>query len=113
MKARMTRNEVKRHAEHVYRIGYCGASDLLRFLDPVGYMAGVYGWNADVYRIGTTYIVTGYRPGVGEHVDYNLLESYNEKARAICAEYAGYTETVQQLNELREAFINELNGAEV
>ena len=45
----------------IIKIGYCAAHNLLKGLDRIGYMAGVYGWNADVYDAGGAYIVTGYR----------------------------------------------------
>lgn len=56
---KITRNELKN--KPVIKVGYCGAYYLLKGLERIGYMSGIYGWNCDVYDAGAVYIVTGYR----------------------------------------------------
>ena len=58
---RITRNEINK--ENMVAIGYCQAQAALNHFGydyKVGYNAGIYGWNYDLYRIGGVDIVTGY-----------------------------------------------------
>ena len=66
----------------VYSVGYCQAQYLLMFTRRVGYNAGIYGWNYDVYIVGDDVIITGYRPFNAEKISYELLKEYENKARA-------------------------------
>ena len=56
---KITRNQLTN--KPVIKIGYCGASFLLKGLERIGYTNGIYGWNADVYETEKAYIITGYR----------------------------------------------------
>ena len=80
---KLTRNNLNN--KPVIKVGYCDACYLLRGLDRVGYMSGVYGWNADVYDTGAAYIVTGYRfTGLnGVYADAVTVRQYNEDAEMI------------------------------
>ena len=66
----------------VIKIGYCAAQSLLSLSNRIGYMAGVYGWNCDVYEFNQAYMITGYRFAVkGIDVDYAtvyIFEKYAE-----------------------------------
>lgn len=44
------------------RFGYCDICYILSYYNRIGYTAGVYGWNEDIYYINWEYISTGYRP---------------------------------------------------
>ena len=73
---KMTRNNLTN--KPVIKIGYCDAQFMLKGLDRIGYMTGVYGWNCDVYDAGAAYIVTGYRfPGVS-----GIVPKYSDVKKA-------------------------------
>ena len=58
---RITRNEINQ--ENMVALSYCQAQTVLNRFGTdykVGYNAGVYGWNYDLYRIGGVDVVTGY-----------------------------------------------------
>lgn len=79
---RMTINQIKGIGLPIISVPYCRAQHLLRGLDRIGYAAGVYGWNYDVYQATTgdqTYIIcTGYRAKPG--VPAKDTENYNRLA---------------------------------
>ena len=65
----------------VIKIGYCAAQSLLSLSNRIGYMAGVYGWNCDVYEFDKAYIITGYRFSVkGIDVDYATVDIFEKYA---------------------------------
>lgn len=98
-KARQTTmREVKEWFGHVICIGYCDLQYLLRKESRIGYTAGVYGWNADVYDVGNgVAIVTGYRPFGDIHPRLSFVERYNRAA--MCAE--------EELDALIDKFVKE------
>lgn len=79
-KVKMTRKDLT--GKPVIKVGYCGAYNLLRGLQPVGYMSGVYGWNCDVYDVSGAFIVTGYRfYGIrGTYADPAALDIFESTA---------------------------------
>lgn len=88
------------------KIGYCGAWYLLRGIEPIAYTAGIYGWNEDVYYVGnSTYISTGYRPHGTRKVSFELLESYEKQAKAICEGSDDYDTKMYKVAELRKEFL--------
>ena len=106
MKLKTTNKEIKSNFSKVVSIGYCDAQYLLRFKKPFAYTCGVYGWNADFYKIGNICISTGYRP-IGEEVDYTLLMGLEKKAQKICLDYELNRETKEkQINELLNNLID-------
>lgn len=91
------------------KIGYCGAWYLLRGIEPIAYTAGIYGWNEDVYYVGNnTYIATGYRPHGTKHVPYELLESYEEQAKAIYTSKLSYENKIANIGALRAEFLEKV-----
>ena len=89
-------------------VGYCELQYLLRGREEIAYTSGVYGWNADIYDIGGFLIVSGYRP-FGERLDYELLKSFEERARAIWGDYSKSYETRKQEAEtLLARFIDQV-----
>ena len=54
-------NKALKDAKTLYA-PYCALQAIEGFLPRIGYTAGIYGWNADVYSVGDVLIVTGYRP---------------------------------------------------
>ena len=98
----------------VIKIGYCAAYNMLRGLDRIGYMTGVYGWNCDVFDAGAAYIVTGYRfPGVSGIVpDYNDVEKSDDIAEFIlnravfpASAHIEYTDRLETVANIRRDFI--------
>lgn len=113
MKFRTTNKEIKQWHRKVYRIGYGAAQSLLSKQEPIAYTCGVYGWNADVYEIEGVAIVTGYRPGVGASVDYDLLNKYEKKAEKIRNNFGlSYEQQKKKINKLLNEFIKALEEGE-
>ena len=99
-KARQTTmREVKESFDNVIRVYYCDLQYLLRRESRIGYTAGVYGWNADVYDVGNgVAIVTGYRPFGDIHPRLSFVERYNRAAM--------YAEE-EELDALIDKFVKE------
>jgi hypothetical protein len=87
MKERTTRKDVNYFNDIVIQTGYCTLQNLLARRASVLYTAGVYGWNADVYRAyfdgKAVAIVTGYRPFGSVRPSYQLCKFYDDKAAEI------------------------------
>lgn len=84
MSYKVTIYDVRHHSgTPVFSIGYCKASFLLCYHEPVAYTAGIYGWNFDVYKVHGVTICTGYRGMPGEAVDSELVKMYEDEARKI------------------------------
>ena len=109
MKFRTTQKDIKNSYHNVLSIGYADLGYLLQHRDPEAYTAGVYGWNADIYGIDNTAIVTGYRP-FGKHIDYTIVRKYNEKAKKIYDSNYKYQTKVKKLNKLIDEFIEKANN---
>lgn len=78
MKLKMTRKDLA--YKNVVNIGYANLQGILSWFSPIGYNAGVYGWNWDCYNIGKYYIITGYRSfPSGAYMDYDIIRKYNDK----------------------------------
>ena len=72
-KIRMTKTALK--YDKIYRIGYCELQKILESLSAVGYNAGVYGWNYDVYYLEENVIlITGYRTDCGIKISHEICE---------------------------------------
>lgn len=88
------------------KVGYCEAWHLLKGLEPIGYTAGIYGWNEDIYYVGNnTYIATGYRPHGTRSVSYEFLEAYENQARAIYNGKDYYDDKIAKIAEIRKEFL--------
>lgn len=88
MSYKVTNKAVKETHTRVLAAGYCSLHNLLKYRSRSAYTAGIYGWNSDIYSIGTVAISTGYCP-TGQRIPYNLISKYETKARAI-AEHKTY-----------------------
>lgn len=116
MKKQVTKKEVQKYYKNIISVGYCDLWYLLQGIDPEGYTAGIYGWNADIYEVNrTTAIVTGYRPfGNVSSNEKGLNNKYNEKAEAI---YKNWDLTWEQkknkLNKLLQKYAKEVIESEV
>lgn len=108
MKIRVTKKQIMEGYTNIIVAGYCDLQWLLQYRDADFYTCGVYGWNADIYKIdNNTIIVTGYRP-FGNIRKYGLAKKYDDKARKIFLNYKMKYETkVKKLDKLIEKFVNE------
>ena len=58
---RITRNQINK--KHMIALGYCQCQRVLNLFGydyKIGYNAGIYGWNYDLYEINGVSIVAGY-----------------------------------------------------
>lgn len=78
-KFELKKKDVLSNFTNVIKIGYCDLEMLnWNIIEKLGYTAGVYGWNADVYVVNpSTVIVTGYRPFGNIVPSRELIEKYN------------------------------------
>ena len=108
MKIRVTKKQIVEGYKNIIEAGYCDLQYLLKYRDADYNTSGVYGWNADIYKINyNTVIVTGYRP-FGNIRKYGLAEKYDEKARKIVSDYnTPWEKQAKKLDKLIEKFVKE------
>ena len=107
MKMKMTRNQIADlPVDKIVTAGACELENLLSGVDPIGYNAGIYGWNYDVYVIGAVCILTGYR-GLKKYPRAAKIEEYEQEASKIVSPRMPSLAIISELNKLREAFIVE------
>ena len=107
MKTQITLKQLKQMFSKRIAIGYCDASNLLKFEEPIAYTAGVYGWNNDIYAIDGCAIVTGYRNLCG-NINYNRsrVRDYDEKAyEIICDNSIDWETKKSKVKTLLDSFI--------
>lgn len=81
---KVTKKEVIQTYPYVIKIGYCAAQNLLKAHAADMYTAGIYGWNADIVKIGDdTAIVTGYRPFGNIELPIDDVEKFDNDAAKI------------------------------
>lgn len=107
MKRRATRNLITKAYEYTISIGYCDAQNLLNTLESSFYTAGKYGWSADVYSLGNTAIVTGYRPFGNIKPSYDMIKKYDDKAREVLSNSTSREKANEQIYNLLCEFIHE------
>lgn len=109
MKIKVTEKQIKEGYKNIIDIGYCDLQHLLRYFDADYYTAGIYGWNADIYKINySTCIVTGYRPFGNIYASYNgICKKYDEKAQKLYYKYDNYEKQLKAAEKLLQKFIDE------
>lgn len=82
MKYHTTKKEIKNNYNRILGIGYCQAHHLLKWINPVSYCSGVYGWSCDNYDIDGVMISTGYNyiGSVNMQCDYDKLKAWDKMA---------------------------------
>ena len=108
-KVRMTAKEIRNTGDYCVKLGYCEAQHLLSVLQPIGYTAGVYGWNFDVYYYMVNgrgvWICTGYRGMVGERLAEDV-KPYDDEARKILSDWSkGYDDRRNEVFELIDRWL--------
>ena len=102
MKFKTTKKDITERFRKVIKVPYCKAQNLTRFLNPIAYISGIYGWSADIYDLGYgVALCTGYKP-FGESIDSKFLAELEEKARIIGYSSIPYEEKVAQVSKLLE-----------
>lgn len=83
MKTQITKKELLANVD-VYSVRYCALHTAFAVAEmtPTYYTAGVYGWNADVYILKGSAIVTGCRP-FGEKLDPLKVKEVERYAKEI------------------------------
>ena len=102
---KITRNEINQ--ENMVVLSYCQAQTALNrfaYNDKVGYNAGVYGWNYDLYRINGVDIVTGY------NCPYTNKSNNKTKTQLIAIENKlrklSFSELYKKNEQLEKEFLN-------
>ena len=107
MKMKMSRNQIADlPVDKIVVVRYCELQNLLSGVDPIGYNAGICGWNYDVYVIGDVCILTGYRE-LEKYPRAAKVEEYEREASKIVSSRMPSLSIISELNKLREAFIAE------
>lgn len=107
MKMKMTRNQIADlPANKIVTAGYCDLQYLLSGVDPIGYNAGVYGWNYDVYVLDGICILTGYHTP-SKYPKVVKAEMYESRAQKISMDYRFKAEMLDRIAKERKAFIAE------
>lgn len=105
MKLKTTKTAIKQGFNTVISIGYCDLQNLLDYISPFAYSAGIYGWSCDYYEIGNVCISTGYQP-IGQSINYDLIREYETRAEKIKYNSSlDYSEKKAQVTELLNEFI--------
>lgn len=111
--SKVTNKFINNSFNNVLRVGYCSMWHLLKGKERNGYTSGAYGWNANFYVINyDTAIVTGYRPTGNIHPDYEIVEKYENAAKAVWEDKTSYTvftyeQRKEKVNNLLNEFIKE------
>ena len=77
---KLTMRQVKAAGIPIIRVGYCELQNVLDHFHRIGYCAGKYGWNCDVYRSSQYIITTGYRPFGETKADHATCAKWERKA---------------------------------
>lgn len=102
MKFKTTKKDIMQRFNKVIRVPYCKAQYLTKYLNPIAYTSGIYGWSADIYDLGFgVALCTGYKP-FGESIDSKFLADLEEKARIISYSSLPYEEKIEQVAKLLE-----------
>ena len=113
-KEKTTKKNITENYKRIISVPYCDIQTLLNMEDPRYYTCGVYGWNADIYRVDLdTVIVTGYRPFGNIKPKYETTKKYEEKAKKIYDEFRWVTDYDLVRNSLRDLideFVKEVCG---
>lgn len=112
MKVQTTKKAVKNSYRKIVCVGYCDLVHLLSFKDAFAYTAGVYGWNADIYDLDGTALVTGYRPFGDVSPSLELTRKYEQKAKEVINTIYRYDDSKKAMDSLIHDFLKEI-GVEI
>lgn len=103
---KITRNDI--NTRNMVCLSYCQCQTALKiFADEykIGYNAGTYGWNYDLYTVGSYDVVTGYRMPYSEYsnkdVKNKIIAFDNKLQNMKCSEiYENYSELEKEFLEI-------------
>ena len=73
----MTKNDIMRLSAYGKVLYTTQPVKGLKHLNKVGYNAGVYGWNFDIYELGVDVLLIGDRiPNYAEYIEQDEIENY-------------------------------------
>ena len=107
---KITRNNINQ--ENMVAIGYCQAQAALNHFGydyKVGYNAGIYGWNYDLYRVNGVDVVTGYNCPYTNKSNKKMktqLIAFENKLRKLSS-----SELYEKGEELKKEFLEIFNRA--
>jgi hypothetical protein len=113
MKFRTTKKAIREGYNKVFAVSYCTTQNLFRYHDPVAYSTRAEGWACDYYDIGNGVVISeGYSP-TGEHINYDVVRSFDDKAAKILIHKAdllgdNYEQIKAELEALIIEFRNEI-----
>ena len=105
---RITKKRVFETHMNVVSVGYCRLQYLLKYRQPSFYTTRAEGWGADVYSVGITAIVTGYAPFGDIVPSYDVIKTYDDKAREIQSEHISYEDKRARTASLLEDFLEQV-----
>lgn len=109
MKFKTTKKAIKDGYTNIISMPYCSAQSLLRFVEPIAYTSGTYGWDCDYYDIDGVCVCTGYRT-VGAPIDHYKLSSYEHTACIISDSNMSYDDQSTEVNTLLSTMIQEVTN---
>ena len=95
-----TQKEVRATHAHVISVPYCALQHLLRCRTPYAHTERREGWGADIYSVGNCAIATGYAPFGDVKPSHEIMQGYENKAKAICNDNCNYAEKEHRLISL-------------
>ena len=110
MKTRITRNDIKTFNIRL-SIPYATLQSLLSYVEPIGYNAGIYGWNFDCYDIDGVLLMTGYRT-IGKTIDRSIIKKYEKQADRLNSQDISYESKKKEALRLLNQFIDECRPLE-
>ena len=109
MKVHMTRNQLRRWYSRIYQTGYCELHPLAPYFRVVGYNAGIYGWNYDVYDFDNAAVTTGYRGMIGADLPEKAQRILDDAKKWIREHDAWDPDRTGYLTRAAAAFTEALN----
>lgn len=108
MKKRVTTRKIRETNTRIICVPYCAIQSLLSTETEFAYSTRPEGWACDYYMIPRGICVsTGYAP-IGKHVDYDLLQQYDNAAHQICNSTWEYSERKRRLDALLDDFAGDI-----
>lgn len=107
-KVRVTKKEMKDN-KYIVSIGYCQASTLLRYVEPIAYSTGIYGWSCDYYNVNGVIISVGYNTlnNKNTKATYEMINKYEKMARRIDDSITDFDIKFKKINKLLVKFVEE------
>ena len=103
---KITRNDINKN--NMVALGYCECQTVLNMFGDsfkIGYNAGVYGWNYDLYYVNGVNIVTGYRVPYTEYSNRELKKKLVALENKIRKQNLSFGEYEEAKENWRQEFL--------